>query len=873
MAATVHTPLTDHDHDLYSRTNRNTGPSMYDAEAYALQEDSTPIMTEEQMMQVERELLTAWQSRTPPKLSDSQLASPATTHRGEALPLTPDMGRSLEVERKKSLYATEFAESVQNMKNLAEKQRRLEELQLSLNDSYEIQTDIQVEDEVEVAWMSPTFGSGDGIGPNDILPHDENDDGSATASHSETASSSRNGPAYVATSQEMDGAETSTLLIDTKGHLQQLEKELELLRVNTLSRPATSDSASPALSVAAEMSETGESCVSVDKDGQKGMGTQDGWSKADGNTKQDVDAKSAQRVSLTVRTSRSSSSLQWHSSKHSYIYEPVKNTRADVADLLVQIQEEYEELTSEPFPSPKTDVSLATPFDNWNKDAKPAESVPVTVKKFHLPMGRPKYMQSLLMQVDDPKVKERLREMHKIRQSNAAAGLAVLVPYSVGPRQTGEFGSLGEVIEVGDDGDDTASQMTEDGPKSPVVEQKPSLQPPPRRIVPPTATDGDLATSTSSTGMIGTAGRASVAPALPSYLTSSTGTQGSPIPVPPVRRSSICYSSLSIRSAPQWAPIQLAPTADNGSKRLTPLTLHIPPPPRTFPPQYLHPRLSRMGVMDLAPRPAGRPSTLGRTWGDPTNVTSFVTPVHSAPERLKTAPSSITGPQLVSTSARIKTVPINNVLRELQLKGKTQYAESYINDNVSPGSNTLGMPQRAQTVTGVFGGKGSRKRSDVFSVFDEQDPIERNYTSPAPVPGVSMNTRTATVYPSPPGTPSFQRERSASSPQMPGASGPHFSKYVRKVGKVLKTAIDPYTPPPRTTPPVSGYATADRTLRHSKSMSSLLPDQSAVTYSQAEANAGDVSPTTLQKNKRSVEMEKFRQMLIETYSGPNGPAA
>ncbi|KND00013.1 uncharacterized protein SPPG_04359 [Spizellomyces punctatus DAOM BR117] len=869
MAATVHTRLTDHDHDLYSRTNRSTGPSMYDAEAYALQEDTTPIMTEDEMMQVERELLTAWQSRTPAKPSDAQLASPAVTNGGEASPRIADTARSLEIERKKSLYASEFAESVQNMKNLAEKQRRLEELQLSLDDSYEIRKDMQVEDEVERVWMSPTFGSG---GQNDNLPKDENENGSAAANHGETASSSRSVPAYVATSQEMDGAETSSLLIDTKGHLQQLEKELELLRVTTLSRPATSESSSPALSVAAEMSETRESPVAVDEDGNECMETQDAWGKADGNAKQDVDAKSAQRVSLTVRTSRSSSSLQWHSSKHSYIYEPVKNTKADVADLLVQIQEEYEELTSEPFPSPKADVSLATSFDNWNKDAKPADSVPVTVKKFHLPMGRPKYMQSLLMQVDDPKVKERLREMHKIRQSNAAAGLAVLVPYSVGPRQTGEFGSLGEVVEVNEDGDDTASQLTEDDPSSPVVEQKSSLQPPPRRIIPPTATDGHLGTSTSSRGTEEIAGRASVAPALPSYLTSSPASQGSPIPVPPVRRSSICYSSLSIPSAPQWAPIQLAPTANNDSKRLTPLTLHIPPPPRTFPPQYLHPRLSRMGVMDLSPRPAGRPSTLGRTWGDPTNVTSFVTPVHSAPERLKTAPSSITGPQLVSTSARIKTVPINNVLRELQLKGKTQYAESYINDNVSLGSNTYGTAQRAQTVTGVFRGQGSRKRSDVFSVFEEQDPLERNYTSPAPIPGVSMNTRTATVYPSPPGTPSFQRERSASSPQLPNASGSHFTKYVRKVGKALKTAIDPYTPPPQTTPPVSGYATADRTLRHSKSMSSLLPDQSAVTFSQAAANTGDISPTTLQ-NKRSAEMEKFRQMLIETYSGPSGPAA
>ncbi|KAJ3092105.1 hypothetical protein HK102_010671 [Quaeritorhiza haematococci] len=179
----------------------------------------------------------------------------------------------------------------------------------------------------------------------------------------------------------------------------------------------------------------------------------------------------------------------------------------------------------------------------------------------------------------------------------------------------------------------------------------------------------------------------------------------------------------SITSQPareKWASLHPR-IVDESAKRNTTLTLHIPPPPRALPPHLQptgssspisptstpptpppkeqeppSPQLSiksaaepqrgisseelkarrratllPLGALDPeGPAPSPRPPLAGRVYGDPTNLKSFVTPEHLRYDRWKAPVNIITGPQLTSTSSKMKTIPIADLLKDLEAKGK-----------------------------------------------------------------------------------------------------------------------------------------------------------------------------------------------------------
>ncbi|KAJ3005753.1 hypothetical protein HKX48_000489 [Thoreauomyces humboldtii] len=270
-----------------------------------------------------------------------------------------------------------------------------------------------------------------------------------------------------------------------------------------------------------------------------------------------------------------------------------------------------------------------------------------------------------------------------------------------------------------------------------------------------------------------------------------------PRPIPPARRSSILTvtsTATSITLAPVPSSQQLLP---NRRSRV-PLTLRIPPPPTTEPPS----RLARMGVLDPAPRPAAQPKTLGNRWGDPTNVTSFVTPHHVTPAKLGSL-ETLSSPTLVTTSWRGRAVPLAELWREMDEHQETVDGlgeqKSYV-----PGWGSLRSAVQIR-------GSRNKRRPDLSAVF----------SSSAPAAATTDGSWTATVYPSPPSSPP-RRRASKHGGSVRTTAG--LASLARKMGKVMRTFETPAS---------------------------------------IERPAPDLTEPTRQD--RTSDMERFRTMLLSTY--------
>ncbi|KAI8910597.1 hypothetical protein DFJ77DRAFT_470319 [Powellomyces hirtus] len=243
--------------------------------------------------------------------------------------------------------------------------------------------------------------------------------------------------------------------------------------------------------------------------------------------------------------------------------------------------------------------------------------------------------------------------------------------------------------------------------------------------------------------------------------------------------------------------------------------LFIPPPPSTPPPARL--TLNRMGVFDPSPQPAAQPITQGRQWGDPSNITSFVTPYHVAPTKMDCI-GSVTQPVLVTSSWRGTAVPIHQIWKELDLDHTAGHdAARDARKEYKHGWGSLRTALRP-----------TKKRPDL-SVFGN------------PELPVSPSHRTATVYPSPPSSPPKPTSKSTGR----GFGG----SLARKMGQVMRT-FEPTHPTIQEEQQQQQY---NETLERRNRLR-LGQDPAAVTY----------HPTI--GKKRSSEMEEFRAMLLQTYA-------
>ncbi|KAI9094855.1 hypothetical protein DFS34DRAFT_225768 [Phlyctochytrium arcticum] len=555
-----------------------------------------------------------------------------------------------------------------------------------------------------------------------------------------------------------------------------------------------------------------------------------------------------------IRLSASSSSMQWHATHRTYVYETVPSHSHVVADLLQQIKHEYEELTSEPMPPQRTQVPPSSPVARWpapfSDDQE--ETAPVTVKKFHLPMGRPRYIQSLLLQVDDPKVKERLRQMHEVRESNAAAGVDVLVPFAVNEEKDEDMSHAwstrprsiraesGVVLEEADEfgGRMRGVAMSGDVKQTPPSSAK-------------TALSVNTAQSTPTTTAPSTADSLATVIAItaPPVTTLFSNTSR---PVPPTRRSSRSYMRGEIpthntsAACDTWRNVRLlpAPLEDpTASKRRSPLTLNIPPPPRTAPPIQLtlldRPLRTSPALSPIASSPNEEQ--------EPVAVTSFVTPHHVAPARFSTAPGSITGPQLMSMSAKIRTVPLQQA-RDMHAIHRP------LESNNVPWSSS----------------KNYHTARQIHSESSTPLSSSRRATQASKNPLVNLESHEHLLYPSPPASP----------PQnliSPTHNQSRFGSLVRRVGKAFKgpptisfqngtltrpTPRSPSSTRPELSPPVprltSSSIDSDRSF--------LTVDEPLSTWQDTDAADAPALP-----KKRSSEMEAFRNLLIEQYAAPDTP--
>ncbi|RKO90022.1 hypothetical protein BDK51DRAFT_43743, partial [Blyttiomyces helicus] len=212
----------------------------------------------------------------------------------------------------------------------------------------------------------------------------------------------------------------------------------------------------------------------------------------------------------------------------------------------------------------------------------------------------------------------------------------------------------------------------------------------------------------------------------------------------------------------------------NGSKRETPLELNVPPPPTLPPPTALEAampmanfvfpasssagdphgslssddedaarrkerrRVTLMGVLDPNPLPASvnAPETLsGRVYGDPTNLSSFRTPDHAAPVRLKKSIESITRPQLMASSFDFNTVvPLSEVQQRMRERGRLDQS-ALSDDEKSAGDYTHARKKSAGGSGGNAGTWGSiaGKLSETFRGIRRPSLFEE-WTDPDPPP-------------------------------------------------------------------------------------------------------------------------------------------
>ena len=76
-------------------------------------------------------------------------------------------------------------------------------------------------------------------------------------------------------------------------------------------------------------------------------------------------------------------------------------------------------------------------------------------------------------------------------------------------------------------------------------------------------------------------------------------------------------------------------------------------------------RLASLGIFDVIPKSKPPPQEVRRA-----SLKSFSTPLHQKPIMLEKDIREITGPQLISTSSKMQTVPISEILKDLKASGR-----------------------------------------------------------------------------------------------------------------------------------------------------------------------------------------------------------
>ncbi|KAJ3168641.1 hypothetical protein HDU88_001534 [Geranomyces variabilis] len=412
----------------------------------------------------------------------------------------------------------------------------------------------------------------------------------------------------------------------------------------------------------------------------------------------------ARKVSLGMRDS-----LHWHSSTRSHVYEsvpPVPNvatvsatavttavtTAAAVsmpaaaaatvrlvsAEQLDQIDFEYSDLMHTPVPPQRTDVPPPTPT-GVGSDSDDNEAASITVKKFHLPATSSKYMESLLMQINDPEVKMRLRILSDDR-ANAANSLIASATRDVNDSQLRSASTIGTTITSAAVSE--IEQVAVEAPTTPVimeqaaapvvVEQAPvsaklsAASPPPIEVVKSPATSPkDLVSPTviipprrhlqkkaleqTATAETNTAGQSSaapaplIAPAAEPAKTPAAAAREIPafapraVLTPPTRRSSILPGAAAVAAA------ALEAAAAAAAEVPLPKPVSMPKP---------------MSVTKPVPTPAPAPAT-PTTPATPGPMTIPRSSLRAMPPRLYIPPPPTTPPPTLLTRMGVfQTTPV-----------------------------------------------------------------------------------------------------------------------------------------------------------------------------------------------------------------------
>ncbi|KAJ3155483.1 hypothetical protein HDU89_006446 [Geranomyces variabilis] len=555
----------------------------------------------------------------------------------------------------------------------------------------------------------------------------------------------------------------------------------------------------------------------------------------------------ARKVSLGMRDS-----LHWHSSTRSHVYEsvpPVPNVatattvttatttaaamsipaaaaaaavRMVSAEQLDQIDFEYSDLMHTPVPPQRTDVPPPTPT-GVGSDSDDNEAASITVKKFHLPATSSKYMESLLMQINDPEVKMRLRILSDDR-ANAANSLIASATRDVNDSQLRSASTVGttitsaavsEIEQVAIDAP-TTPVMMEQAAAPVVVEQAPvsaklsAASPPPATspkdlvsptvIIPPRRHLQKKALEQAATAETNTAGQSSAAPAPliapaaePEKAPAAVAAREIPafapraVLTPPTRRSSILPGAAAVAAAaleaaaaaaaevPLPKPLSMPKPVPTPAPAPATPTTPATPGPMTIPRSSLRAMPPRLYI---PPPPTTPPPTLLTRMG-----VFQTTPVAThRPQTLgrrwgdpMNSTSFVTPPHVAPERA---TVPIERVsgptLLNTSWRGATIPIQDVLRELSSAGrvdASSSGSYKGGEYRHGWGSLKTvlrpKKSRPDLASVVFESPTAGSSPTQSGgmriPTP-TSPAQRSATVYPSPPSSPPKPARHTAAAP-------------------------------------------------------------------------------------------------------------
>ncbi|KAI8820737.1 uncharacterized protein EV422DRAFT_529963 [Fimicolochytrium jonesii] len=580
-------------------------------------------------------------------------------------------------------------------------------------------------------------------------------------------------------------------------------------------------------------------------DGGKAVSSSDEPSKGEALRDGNESSPSHRRTRSTA-----SESDQWHAAAHSRVYvapvKPRERKNSALPPMILQrMDEEYQSLVGSPMPPPRKDVlpPTAETFAESTKVPKTFQSI--TVKTFHLPAKRttdnsPKPSGSLVnsprSDVSRGKPDEPKTEVPK--------------PPKVAKPEEAE----------------TPAEAAD------VISGLPKLAIPPRRKIPtthvqeiPVSAFGARRTPPSRTASlllsaspIAMSAEGTKSPQFSSPQSSSSSQSNSPHsnpphsasqipaqlqvqnPIPPARRSSMAPSIRIENSDVHASQVVAGPRFGTA--------FNFPPPPNRPPPS----RLSVMGVLNPEPRPTARPSTLGRQFGDPTNITSFVTPYHNHPSKSEVAIESVGAPMLVTSSFRGRMIPLQDVWEDLDQRGFEPLRNGHGEKESKSGWGTLNrMINKAKAMRPGPGNNSPTTSEDANGV------------------PLSPSQRTSTVYPSPPSSPRRPGKREA-----PGK----FGSLGRAMGNVMRT-FDVSSKSPTIASLIGQSADSMGPYMHNGRLETASlpryrppvfspPDANIRRLSQIETPVGVVMDAEHER-KLSSEMVEFRKHLLNTYaSGP-----